>query len=147
MSTITITNHGQWITHTDYWQSPIEAAGKLYLSPNAGAIRILIPRAHRAIIQEMRRAKYAVLSRGPWPEMRLPDAVEIMWEDGSDAPFALHLSPESCSALPSEPPKNQEWIISAWDYKKGRPHKCVERICHWRRVDHIPCLTPWVGAP
>lgn len=75
--------------------------------------------------------------------MGLADAVEIVWDDGSDDPFALHLSPESFDLLPGEPPADQEWIVSAWDTKKGRPHKAVERICHWRRVAAIPCMRPW----
>jgi hypothetical protein len=140
---ITVGNHGPLIAETNYWQSSVEAAGKLFVSCNAGAIRVLVPRVHRHIIQDMRAGRVCILSRGPWPEMRLSDAVEIMWDDGSDDPFALHLSTESFDLVPSEPPPGQEWIVSAWDVKKGRPHKAVERVCHWRRVSHIPCMERW----
>lgn len=140
---ITITNHGPLIASTNYWELAIEEAGKLFVSVNAGVIRVLVPRVHRRIIQEMRAARNCVLSRGPWPEMRLDDAVEILWDDGSDNPFAMHLSPESFDLLPGEPEPGREWIITAWDCKKGRPHKAVERVCHWRRVDAIPCMRPW----
>lgn len=140
---VTITNHGPLIASTNYWELAIEEAGKIFCSVNAGAIRVLVPRVHRRIIQDMRTARECVLSRGPWPAMGLDDAVEILWDDGSDDPFALHLSPESFDLLPGEPPAGQEWIVSAWDLKKGRPHKAVERVCHWRRVDAIPCMRPW----
>lgn len=147
MSIIEISNHGQLITATNYWSLPMEAAGKVFCSVNAGAIRVLVPRVHRRIIDEMRRgSKYAVLSRGPWPAMELADAVEIMLEDGSDDPFALHLSPESFDLLPGEPPKDKEWTLTVWDQKKGRPHKALERICHWRRVAQLPWLKPWAGV-
>lgn len=140
---IEITNHGPLIVATNYWESEAARQGKLFASPNAGAIRLLIPRVHRQIIQEMRAAQHAVLSRGPWPEMGLGEAVEILWEDGSDDPFTLHLSPESFALLPAEPPPGADWIVSAWDQKKGRPHKAVERRCYWRRVARLPCLAPW----
>lgn len=140
---IHVTNHGPLIASTNYWSLAVEEAGKIFCSVNAGAIRVLVPRVHRRILADMRRGKHCVLSRGPWPEMRLAEAVEIMWDDGTDDPFALHLSPESFDRLPAEPPAGQEWIVSAWDCKKGKPHKAVERVCYWRRVERIPCLLPW----
>lgn len=140
---IRIDNHGQLITGTNYWELAVEEAGNIFVSCNAGAIRVLVPRVHRRIIGDMRSAKYCVLSRGPWPAMRLAEAVEILWDDLTDDPFALHLSPESFDCLPAEPPAGQEWICSAWDLKKGRPHKAVERVCHWRRVERLPWLAPW----
>lgn len=140
---IEITNHGPLILSSTFWGSPHEQAGKLFVSPNAGAIRVLIPSQHRGIIEECRQSRYAVLSRGPWPEMGLADAVEIMFEDGSDSPFALHLSPESFGGMPGEPEAGREWVVALWTAKKGRPHKSLERVCHWRRVASIPCLEPW----
>src|SRR5688572_21745998 len=112
---ITIENHGPLITATDYWESPHAAAGKIYLSPNAGVIRVLIPRSRVPLIQEVRPAEYAILSLGPWPEERLPLGIEILWEDHSDNPYALHLSPESCAMVPGEPDAGQEWTISVWN--------------------------------
>jgi hypothetical protein len=140
---IEIINHGQLITSTNYWELAMEAAGKFYISCNAGAIRVLVPRVHRRIIEDMRTAKYCVVSRGPWPDRRLAEAVEILWDDLSDQSFALHVSPESFDFLPAAPAAGQEWICSAWVVKKGRPHKAVERLCHWRRVPRIPWLTRW----
>lgn len=66
-----------------------------------------------------------------------------MWEDESDSPFALHLTPESFDLLPGEPEPGREWICSVWTAKDGRPHKSLERICHWRRVARIPCMARW----
>jgi hypothetical protein len=140
---IQITNHGPLIASTNYWSLALEEAGKIFCSVNAGAIRVLVPRVHRRIIDDMRTGKHCVLSRGPWPAMNLPDAVEIVWDDGSDDPFALHLSPESFDLLPAAPTEGKEWVCSVWDVKKGRPHKAVERICHWRQVPRLPWLKPW----
>jgi hypothetical protein len=115
----------------------------VYVSCNAGAIRILIPAAQRALIEECRSSQYCILSRGPWPEQRLAEAVEILFEDGTDSPFALQLSPTSFDLLPAEPEGGKEWVLALWTEKKGRPHKALERLCHWRRVPRLPCLKPW----
>lgn len=143
---IEVTNHGPLIVASNYWGSEYDRGGKIFASVNAGCIRLLIPSAHRTMIEECRSSKYAVLSRGPWPEQRLADAVEILFEDGTDSPFALHLSPTSFDMLPAEPEPGREWTITLWTAKKGVPHRGLERVCHWRRVASLPCLEPWAGG-
>jgi hypothetical protein len=140
---IEVHNHGPLIVATNYWDSDLARAGKVYVSVNAGAIRVLLPPAHYGALADMRAASECVLSRGPWPAEGRREAVEIMWDDGSSAPFTMHVTPESFDALPGEPEPGREWICSVWTAKDGRPHKALERICHWRRVLHIPCLAPW----
>jgi hypothetical protein len=135
-----IKSHGPLILATNYWQTEHSLYGKFFCSVNAGAIRLLVPDVHRAAIEDMRAARQVILSRGPWPAMGLPEAVELLFDDLSDSPFAIHLGPESFDVLPAEPSAGQEWILSVWDQKKGRPHKAVERPCHWRRVPRIPWL-------
>jgi len=143
---LSIENHGPLIVATNFWETPEEAAGKYLASLNAGAIRVLIPRSERAAIEECRPSQYAVLSRGPWPVRGLAEAVEILWEDGSDSPYAWTWALETFDILPAEPEAGREWVISLWDLKKNRPHKALERPCHWRRVPQIPWLKPWKGA-
>lgn len=169
MSFISITNHGPLITSTNYWSSELALTGKLFVSVNAGAIRVMLPPQHYPMLEDMRQGKVCVLSRGPWAllplrsitgamplgyphlddatnaflEARMPEAIEIMWDDGSDAPFALHLTPESFDLLPGEPPPGREWVLTVWTLKDGVPHKALERVCHWRRVERIPCLKAW----
>jgi len=140
---IQIVNHGPLIVSTNYWQTDLAQAGKYYCSVNAGAIRLLVPPAHRDAIEDMRAAQYVILSRGPWPAMGLPEAVELFFEDTTDEPFALHLSRQTFDLLPAAPEPEREWVLSVWDEKKGRPHKAVERPCYWRRVPRIPWLRPW----
>lgn len=143
---IQIANEGQEITSANYWSLDVEQAGKLFVPVNAGAIRVLVPRSQAGIVEDMRPAKECVLSRGPWPAMRLGDAIEIMWDDDSPSPFCLHLSPESFDMVPGEPTGGREWVISVWVYDQGRPKKAVEHVCHWRRVKALPCLDPWAPA-
>lgn len=139
---IEVHNHGPLVTASNYWESEHALAGKLYVSVNAGAIRVLLPASIRPVLNELRAAEYAILSRGPWPEAKAEDAVEILWEDHTDSPFAWQLTAASFDLLPAEPPAGRGWIISAWDLKKGKPHKALERPCHWRRVPKIPWSKP-----
>ena len=143
MSIVTVSNHGPLITASNYWESEYAGAGKLFCSVNAGCIRLLVPPALRTLIPEIRQAEYVICSRGPWPEQGLAEAVELLLEDGSESPYALQLSPESFDVLPAEPEHGREWTLAAWDLKKGRPHKAVERRCLWRRVSRVPWLKPW----
>ena len=146
MSIIQTTNHGPLIVSSTYWTSEYARAGKVHVSCNAGAIRVLVPPQLRELIAAARAAQYAVLSRGQWPAAGRAEAVEIMLEDGTDSPYALHLGVESFDLLPAEPPAGQGWVIAFWDEKKGKAHKAVERRCHWRRVPKLPWLKPWKGA-
>lgn len=140
---IAISNHGPLILSTNYWQSPLNQSGLFYCSVNAGAIRLLVPGGRTHHINDMRGAKHCILSRGPWPAMSKPDAIELIFDDNSDSPWCLYLTPEAFDMLPAEPPAGQEWVISVWTSKDGKPHKALERVCHWRRVERIPWLKPW----
>jgi hypothetical protein len=73
--------------------------------------------------------------------------VEILFDDGTDSPFALHLSPESFDLLPAEPPAGREWVLTVWELQQGTPQRALERPCHWRRVPRIPWLKPWGPQP
>lgn len=147
MSEIVIRNHGPLIVESNWWDSDMARAGMLYCSVNAGCIRLLVPDSRRRIIQEMRDAEYVVLSRGPWPIRGLGEAVELMFEDHGDQPYALQLGPESFDVLPAEPEPGREWVVAGWCTKRGRPHKHLERICHWRRVPRIPWCRPLSNLP
>jgi len=91
---IQIENRGQAIVKTNYWDSEYAQAGMFYLSWNAGAARLLVPDAQKLTLPEMRTAKYVIVSRGPWDDHGGRDALELLFEDGSDAPFAVHLVSE-----------------------------------------------------
>lgn len=142
MSNIVTTNHGPLIVSSTYWGHAIEEAGKVWISTNAGAIRVLVPRVMRRIIEDMRSAEYVICSRGPWPAAGRDDAIELLFEDKTDNPFSLHAGPESVDLFPGDPGEN-EWVCSVWDWKKNKPHKAIERPCYWRRVAYLPWLKPW----
>jgi hypothetical protein len=141
-----IHNDGQRIVSTNYWQYEYAQAGKVYCSVNAGAIRVLLPPAVWGSLNNMQTASEIVCSIGPWPDKRLAKAVEILFDDGSPAPYALHLDANSFGGIPGEPPHGREWMLSVWMPPPAgltAPQMVFEHVCHWRRVDRIPCLAPW----
>lgn len=84
---ITITNNGQALTSTNYWQTEHASTGLLYLSGNAGALRLLVPEAAEGLLAEMRTGKRVTIE----PSLHLPDGqcVDLVFEDGTDSPFSV----------------------------------------------------------
>src|SRR5262249_34354457 len=76
-----------------------------------------------------------------------PEAVELLFDDDSDNPFALHLTPASFDLLPGPPEPGREWTFAAWTEEKGKPHLALQRVCHWRPLPRLPWLEPRPPAP
>lgn len=141
-----IENHGPLIVSSNYWTLPAARAGKVLVSINAGAFRVLIPQSIEGMIPEMMTGKSCVVSRGPMAELNLPDAFEVLFDDGTADPFAFHLSPQSFDRIPEDADAGREWVLSAWTApRRGRPHKAFERPCWYRRVPSLPWLKPHSG--
>ena len=113
MQPLMIRNQGQILVETNYWDSPHAQAGHFYLSWNAGAGRLLIPDAQKAILRELRGAREVIVSRGPSVNEGGRDALELLWEDGSDAPFVVHLVAEQTVRLIPEYQQGGGFVIIA----------------------------------
>ena len=138
-------NNGPQILSSTYWDSDQAAAGKLHVSVNAGAVRLLLPRSGWHALADMSQAKEIVLSREPWPEQQVADAFELLFEDGTGSPYAVHLVPQAFDVLPAQPRAGEEWICSVWTRPVPAevPRCNLHRVCHWRRVPQIPWMKPW----
>ena len=145
---ITIENHGPLITRTNWFDSPAAAQGVLAVSTNAGAVRLLIPRVQEAAIQEITACRHIVLSVGPWQKRTGPEALELLFEDGTDAPFSIHVGTNQ--VLDGWPNTLQQgWLFTAWTAPRrrdGRPHRAVEKPAFVRRSLTLPDLSPWEGV-
>lgn len=83
---IKIKNDGPLIAATDYWHTDHAAQGLCYLSGNAGAWRLLVPDMAETLLAEMRTGKSAFIE----PSLSAPaQALDIVFDDGTDSPFAL----------------------------------------------------------
>ena len=137
---LTIKNNGQAIAATNYWDSAHARAGYCYLSWNAGAGRLLLPTSQEQMLSEMRGAALVIVSRGPWADHGGRDALELLFEDGSDAPFCIHLVAEQCDRLVPDDDQGGGVIFAVWtpDGKK------LQLPCKYRVVGALPCLQPWI---
>jgi hypothetical protein len=136
---IEIKNAGQRIVDTNYWITEQAISGYCFLSWNAGAGRLLVPNSQKTLLREMKNAKYIIVSRGPWTDQGGRDAIELLWEDNSDSPFAIHLVSEQCDRLIPETDQGGGFVITVWTQGglKGRwPGK-------YRTVPSLPDLSPW----
>jgi hypothetical protein len=141
---ITITNNGPLIAATNYFASPLALRGLLYASINAGAVRLLIPWPMQSLLDEIGTATHVIMSRAPWPAQGLPDAIEILFEDGTDSPYALQLSPQQLDRLPAPADAGRpDLLFSAWVDRDGQPHRAVNLPLYYRTAEVLPCLRPW----
>jgi hypothetical protein len=141
-SIITVGNKGQDLSPegTNYWDTEMAHLGHLFLSWNAGAGRLLVPDCLTSAIPEMLTGKLAVISRGAWPAGQKADAIEIMFDDDSNAPFSIHLAVEQCSQMLPDYDIGTEFPFTIWT----RSGKVGEMPGQYRRADTLPCLKPWV---
>lgn len=138
---IKIINDGQRIIETNYWDSEHAQAGFCFLSWNAGAARVLLPDSMLpAALNEMRTAKCAIVSRGPWTDQGGRDSLEVLFEDGSDSPYCLHLVAEQTDRMLPEDNQGGGFVVTVWT----RHGEQLRLDGKYRAVGEIPCLDPWI---
>lgn len=137
---LTVNNSGQDIAATNYWDSEQARAGYVFVSWNAGACRVLLPDSQKAMLTEMRTAQYVVISRGPWPEQRKKDALELMFEDHTDSPFCLHVAAEQCDRLILESDQGGGTVVAVWT----RDGMQLQLPARYRIVGSLPCMDAWI---
>ena len=131
-----IENEGQAVAGTDYWQSVQAQAGYVYLSWNAGAARLLVPDAAKHLLREMRGAEYVIISKGA---LHGRDALELVFEDGSDAPFVIHMLSEQCDRLLPENNQGGGFVVTVWT----RGGNQLRYPGKYRVVENLPDVSPW----
>jgi len=135
-----IINKGPGIAKTNFFDSEYAKNGYFYLSTDAGCARLLIPDSQQGILKELNGVAYVILSRGPWIKRDVSDAVELLFEDFSDSPYAIHMTIQQCDMLPGG---EEDWTLALW----VRGHKKREFPLKCRKVEEIPCLKPWMEMP
>lgn len=137
---LTVKNAGAALEQTNFWETAQARAGFCYLSWNAGTARLLVPDACVKYLDEMRSAKIVIVSRGPWPAKARTEALEILFDDLSETPFALHMGEEQTDG---RYPAEEEWPFerpfTVWT--RGGLQLTFEG--RFRRVAHIPYLQSW----
>ncbi len=136
---ITISNKGQAIAQTNYYDTEHARNGLLYLSWNAGAGRLLLPDSQKLALTDMRSAKYVIVSSGPWVEHGGIPALELLFEDHSDSPFCLTIPIEQSDRTLPSTDEGGGFYITVWT-RGGQKLRLPGR---YRRVPSLPCMTEW----
>jgi hypothetical protein len=131
---ISVSNDGPKVVDTNYWSSDLARRGMLYLSVNAACIRLFAPSALNA--GDLTGVTEVIVSRG---RVSRGDAVELLFEDGSNTPFVITLSVGQCDRLPASSDQGRALKVAL--YQNGQ---CVrEWPARYRIVKRLPCLAPW----
>jgi hypothetical protein len=139
MDVITIRNNGPELVATDFFDSAGARQGLCYLSWNAGAARLLLPDVwdNPSLLAELATGRLVVISRG---KLHGVEAYEIMFDDGSETPFAFHIDARQSDRL--VPAREGEFIATAWT-RRGKVGTWPAR---YRIVPTLPCLQPHPDA-
>lgn len=132
---ITISNAGQDVIETNYWDTPHARNGLFFGSWNAGALRLLVPDTQVAAIAEMLTGQLCIVTRG---NLDGTPALELMWDDGSDEPYCIHLDMRQTDRNVGA--DRGPVVVSAWT----RAGKAAEWPARYRTARTLPYLQPWV---
>lgn len=139
--TLQVANDGPRISSTNFWSTELAKREFVYVSVNAGAFRLLLPDSLELSLQDMAQASQVVVSRGPWWEQNLPDALELLFEDGSSAPYALHMHTLQWDRLPGGVEDGRS-DLTMLVYTRGSTER-LSLPAAFRMVAALPCLRPW----
>jgi hypothetical protein len=138
-SLIQVSNKGQAIASTNYFDCAHAASGLFYLTWNAGAGRLLLPDNQKRALTDMRSAKFVIVSSGPWVEQGRMAALELLFEDHSDSPFVLTIPLAQSDRQLPETDQGGGFYISVWT-RGGQKLRLPGR---YRKVESLPCLAEW----
>jgi len=103
---IHIENDDQEIVATNFFSSEYAQRGLLFVSTNAGTVRVLLPDTLAGYLDEMKTAKRVELERRG---QRL-----ILWfDDGTETPFRVDVGAEQVDRLPSDP-AGKKCRVTVW---------------------------------
>lgn len=122
-----------------YFDTEHAQSGFYHLSWSAGAVCLFVPDGRIDELQDMQTAISVIASRGLWTGQGERDGLELLFEDGSDAPFCIYLCAEKCEHLPPDTDQGGGFTIVAWT-SSGRAGSWPVK---YRNVGQIPCLEAW----
>lgn len=132
-----IRNDGPLIRETNYWSTPHAQRGMFYVSINAGAFRLLVPPSQQGTLADIRTGQYVIVTRGSWNGR---DALELLFEDGSDSPFVLHVLAAQVDRMPARTDEGRTDLRCLIYTKTGL---ALDLPARYRRATRLPDLRPW----
>jgi hypothetical protein len=136
---IIIKNNGGEISETNFWDSAMAKAGFLFLSWNAGVARVLVPAKMNKILPEIKTGEYCIISQGPHSFRPGELGLELLFEDHSDAPYAVQMSSRQADRVIECSTRPEDFPVSIWT-RAGVVHSMPGKL---RAVSEVPYLQPW----
>ena len=142
---IEIQNNGPELISTNYWQSKHAQKGYVYLTVNAGCFRLLVPVNKQLSIDDMITGKIVLITRGPWPDMKKKDALELLFEDYTDSPYILQIASSQVDRMPEDSDQDRKgekprWMFAIYTEADG---KIFEVPARYRRAKKLPYMKEW----
>jgi hypothetical protein len=139
---IIVENDGPLIRATNFWESDTESNGLCFLSTNARAFRLLLPRQWESELSELSTAKLVVVSKPRNPSDYM---IELMFDDGSPKPYCIHLGPSQVDRFPSKEDHGRNDLeCTVWTQpRRNGPHQALRRPAAFRFVPRLPWAKPW----
>lgn len=107
---IVIGNSGQSIKTTNYWTSHMAKRGMCFLSINAGAVRLLLPKVLSDSEAEILTGKSVTLE----PSVVLAGGTDVVFDDGTAYPFCISLSPGAMDFKPRNLMDRDQFPFTVW---------------------------------
>jgi len=134
-----IENANADIISSNFWDSVVAQRGYFFISFNAGAARLLVPDNRLGEVPEMQTGHTVIISQGPLAGKA--GATELLFEDGSDTPYSMHLDPAQTDRQLPQTDNGRDLVFTAWC--RG-PVQLFSRPAKFRLVRKLPCLEEWV---
>jgi hypothetical protein len=140
---IFIKNEDHKIIETNYWETTPSKKGLYYMSLNAGYYRLLVPKNNDNFEKEISTAKYAVISRGAASQLNppRPDAFEIVFEDGTDSPYAIIMTPDYWDRYPGDEDEGWNGKMAIYCNYSKEPVLEFDKV-YYRKAASLPCFDP-----
>lgn len=134
-----ITNNGKEIIETNYYQFD-RSISKFYLSINAGAFRLLVPKNdNQIIIKEIKLAKHYIIRRGWWNSeskgITSKNALNIIFDDKTTNPFQLFLTEFSVDRFPSEKDEGKDFDLYIYALIEDKLKILTKSKCNYKKED------------
>ena len=95
---IVFENEGPLLIETNYWLTDHARNGFCWITANAGALRFLLPKPSEYLIKEILTGKSVTIE----PSIVIKGYIDIVFEDGTPAPFNLAMSPRAMDFNPQK---------------------------------------------
>lgn len=141
---IVVENDGPELLSTNYFETEYARKGYVYLSINAGCFRLLMRTGTGIPLDEIKTGEVVIVTRGTWPETGRVDALELLFDDHSDNPFAMHIVPEQVDRMPLDADRDRKGQAPRWTFAVYTENgKVYEAPARYRKAKRLPCMKGW----